>query len=313
MSFTSQVSGASGASGAPIGGPRGAAAGRGAFPRVRGLRGDWAAFAATATREWRTVRRYPDLLYGSVLWPLLVPVIWVFEVKAFSGGNLSGARLGSSTTVGVAQIAGFLYLGWLVASWIGTVLGEMSSSLQTQMRNGTMETALLSPASRVSLLLGPAPVYALIGLLGYCATALTVSLAFGLHVTFVGLAEGAGIMLLSAPALAALGALLSVSIILMRSTGGLVDCVRAIFAAVCGFTFPLSVLPAWAAHLGRALPPTWITSDLRWAVIREPGGTSVGLLLIGLTVTTLILTWAALASLAAAERRARRTGTLGAF
>jgi len=268
-------------------------------------------FTATAIREWRTVRRYPDAFLGALMWPLLTPVLYLFQIEAFSGGDDS-VRGAFETRAGTAQIAGFLYVGWLVGSWLNTMLTEMSASMRDQLVRGSLEGSLLSPASRVALVFGPAPVYLGLGVLTFVAILATVVLGTGLRPDTVDILKAFGLLMLAGPVLAALGALLANAVLLIRNTAGLVDTVRGLFATLCGFMYPVAVLPDWAERVAHALPPTWAADVLRDVLLRggSAGVPGFAAAILGAAVGVGALTYA---TFALAERRARHTGTLGGY
>lgn len=60
----------------------------------------------------------------------------------------------------------------------------------------------------------------------------------------------------------ALAALLTLS----RRTRLYMNCIEIPFILLCGFSFPVSVLPGWLQPVSRALSPTWAVELLRMAV-----------------------------------------------
>ena len=279
-----------------------------------GIRSDlplhaWALVAA-AKREWRVARRYPDVFIGAVAWPVVTPVVFVFQARA-SMGHGTPHRTGQTIPTDSVHLAVFLYLGWLVASWLALLLTESSASLSGQRVQGSLETTLLSPATRLTLLFGLAPVLLVTGALSYIAVLLALVLGFGAHIALSSAAAGGLVILLAGPTLAAIAAAAGTTTLFMRRSGGLVDIARALSVTFCGFTAPLAIMPSWAAKIGRLLPPTWTVDALRDTMFGGPSKTDwprLSLLLIG---TFLAISALSLAAFAAGEQRGRRSGTLG--
>ncbi|MER6525848.1 ABC transporter permease [Streptomyces sp. NPDC001508] len=268
------------------------------------------ALVASARREWRVARRYPDVLISAVVWPAVNPIVFVYQAHAFTGdGTASGAGgLLPSTT---AQLAVFLYLGWLVAAWFGLLLTESSASLAGQRVQGSLETTLLAPATRLTLLFGTAPVLIATGVLSYLAVMLSLVLGFGAHIPLSSVLAGGAVLVLAGPALAAIAAVTGTTTLFMRRSGGLVDIARAVSVAFCGFTAPMAILPDWAERIGRVLPPTWTVDALRDAVFGTPSQPDWPRLALLLSGTFLGLVLLARAAFAVGEHRGRRAGTLG--
>jgi len=85
------------------------------------------------------------------------------------------------------------------------------------------------------------------------------------------------------------------------------------FVLACGITFPVAMLPAWAQAGAAALPPTYIVSDMRAAVL---GGASVGEIggdLLTVVALTAVIALGAIAFFRVLEASARRTGMLGRY
>ncbi|MGW3954241.1 ABC transporter permease [Streptomyces sp. NPDC004752] len=269
----------------------------------------WALVAA-AKREWRVARRYPDVLISAIVWPAVTPIVFVFQARAFSGDK-AGSGAGGLLPASTAQLAVFLYLGWLVAAWFGLLLTESSASLAGQRVQGSLETTLLSPATRLTLLFGPAPVLIVTGLLSYLAVMLSLVWGFGAHVPLSSALAGGAVLLLAGPALAAIAAVAGTTTLFMRRSGGLVDIARAVSVAFCGFTTPMAILPGWAERIGRVLPPTWTVDALRNAVFGVPSQPDWPRLVLLLSGTFLGVALLSLAAFAVGEHRGRRAGTLG--
>ena len=89
--------------------------------------------------------------------------------------------------------------------------------------------------------------------------------------------------------------------------------VRGTFVLACGITFPVAMLPAWAQAGAAVLPPTYIVSDIRGAILRDvavPGIVPDLAVVIGLTGITGVL---AILLFRYLESSARRTGMLGRY
>jgi ABC-2 type transport system permease protein len=93
----------------------------------------------------------------------------------------------------------------------------------------------------------------------------------------------------------------------------MVQFLRGLFQVLCGITFPIVVLPAWAQRVALALPPTHILSGVREVLLGGAGLAQVSGDLVSLAVAGLLLCALGLFLFNAAERYARRTGGLGQY
>jgi ABC-2 type transport system permease protein len=279
---------------------------------MRDLGRNLRAFAAAARREWRTALRYPDPFVGALVWPLVIPLLYLFQVHAFAGGS-PAAEQAFTARAGTADLAGFLYVGWLVSSWLNTMMVEIGHSLRSQLLQGSVETALLSPASRLAILLGPAPVHGVLGVFTYAAVLVTVVAGYGVHLTATAVLTGLVLLLAAGLAFAMIGAVLANAVLVLRNADPLIDAFRALFAVLCGFTFPLAVLPGWAHQLANRLPPTWVVSSLRSTLLSTPPVWSLLAVLLALAGVAAAVAAVAGGGFALAERYARRTGQLGGY
>jgi ABC-2 type transport system permease protein len=274
--------------------------------------GDLRAFGAAVRKEWRILRRYPVTFATKVFWPVVLPMVYLYQARGYAGGDQRA--LGAfADRAGTVQIAAFLYIGWAVFMWLTIVLWGPGTSLREEQMRGSLESLFLTPAARWVLLFGPAPAHLLVAFWMFCVVGVTLWLGFGVVIGLGAALHALLVIVVSVPVLFGIGALLATAVMRFQDVSGLMQALRGLFTLLCGVTFPVAVLPAWAREVGEALPPTHVIGGLRSALLAGAGVAELRgtLLVLGLLGVGLVI--AALAAFRASERAVLRTGRLGGF
>ncbi len=273
---------------------------------------DMWAFGAAARKEWRLLRRYPTEFIGIVIWPLILPGVYVLQANGFSGGDVRALHAFAQRT-GTLDVAGFLYLGGAILSWATIVLWGPGMALRQEQLRGTLEELFLTPVARVVLLFGPAPAYIVEVLWMFAIVFLTLRFGFGVP---IGLPEGLralALIAISTPALFAIGGLFAASVVRLGEVRASVQAARGVVQVLCGVTFPIVVLPGLARDAALALPPTHVISSIRAVVLAGSDLAQVLPDIVFLLASGAILGICAVVVFGRLERSAKRLGTLGQF
>lgn len=272
------------------------------------LRAWWAGAVAT----FRVMLHYPGYVVGTVLWPVVLPGVYIFQAHAFSGGSAAATAAFASRT-GTASVAGFLLIGFGMYMWVSNVLWGPGAELRQRQVQGQLEALFVTPASRAAILFAPSGGFLAFAGLVFAVVAATIRLGFGVVIT-----PGEGVRALAVTALAVfpmygLGALFSVAVLVVKEVNGSVQLLRGLFQVFCGITFPIVVLPDWARLLALALPPTHVLAAVRAVLLTGASLTAVVPNLVALTIAGVVLSLAATGAFQLAERAARRSGALGQY
>lgn len=278
-------------------------------PRPTGEAGaELRAAVAIALRELRVARRYPFNLLNMVLQPLyqfLLPSLLLGA--AFLVG---GRALGFEVVTGTGDVAGFLFLGTLVASLIGTGFWAVAFGLKMEMDQGTLEPHWLTPTRPATIVLGRAISGLILGVGASLVLLAIGALVFGASLG-IGFLVALPALLLASVSVVAIGYLVSSAVLLMRESNFFVDSTNFVVVVLSGVSAPVVVLPWVVQPISYLLPTTYALDILRVSTL----GTR--------PLAPLPLEYAALAGLTAAqylvgraafersERRMRRAGTLG--
>ena len=273
---------------------------------------DLRAFGAAGMKEWRLLRRYPSMFLGFLFWPIVLPLAYVLQARAYSGDSQAALDAFARNT-GTTQIAGFLFLGWATYMWISMILWGPGTSLRTEQIRGSLEALFLTPVSRLVILFGP--------LVSQVAWAIWMFVIVGsVLVVFFGVSIGPGealralgVILVAVPALYGLGALFAAVVLRFGEVQAMVQGVRGVFTVFCGMSFPIAILPEWAHRVALALPPTYLIGDLRSVLLGSSSlvGTIPDLaILLGLGT---VISALAVIAFKRTERHARRGGSLAQY
>jgi ABC-2 type transport system permease protein len=275
--------------------------------------GDARAFLAAALKELRIIRRYPLNYVGGLFWGALLPAVYVLMGRAYSGGGDPRAMQAFAERAGTTEFAGFVFVGYAMYMWLSSVLWGPGTSLRREQIQGSLEATMLTPVSRLILLFGPGMSAIPSMLFTFIVTFVTLWLMFGFVPPIGSLLPVIVIVIVALPAMYAIGTLFAAGVLRYGEIGPVVQIVRGTFVLACGITFPVAMLPAWAQTGAAILPPTYIVSDIRAAVLQSvalPGLVGDLLLTIGLTAVIGAL---AVLLFGYLERSARRTGMLGRY
>ena len=275
--------------------------------------GDLRAFAASARKELRIVRRYPLNYVGGVFWGALLPAVYVLMGQAYSGGSDPRAMQAFAERAGTTQFAGFVFVGYAMYMWLSIILWGPGTALRREQIQGSLEATMLTPVSRLVLLFGPGMSAIPNMLFTFVVTFVSLWVLFGVVPPLGALVPVLVILMIALPAMYAIGALFAAGVLRYGEIGPVVQIVRGTFVLACGITFPVAMLPAWAQAGAGLLPPTYVVEDIRAAVLR---GVALPGLVSDLAVTaglTLVIGALAMVVFGYLERSARRTGMLGRY
>lgn len=276
------------------------------------LAADLRAFGAAVRKEWRLLRRYPGAFISFVFWPIALPLAYVFQAEAFSGGRADTTAAFVERT-GTNEVAGFLFVGWATYMWLSTILWGAGTSLRTEQVRGTLEAIFLTPASRLVVLFGPAGSQLVWAVWIFLVVGIALWVGFGVTIGIAEILRGFAVLVVGIPALYAIGALFAAIVLRFGEVHALVQGVRGLFTAVCGMSFPIVVLPDWAQTVALSLPPTYLIADLRAVLL---AGAGIGRILGDLAILAgmgAVLAVLAVVAFRRTERYARRGGRLAQY
>ncbi len=277
-----------------------------------GLREDlgleWRAAVALARKELRIARRYPLNLANEVLQPL-----YQFLLPSLLLGTtflVGGRAIGLEASTGTADLAGYLFLGMIVAGLTGTAFWEIAFSFKREMDAGTLEPAWLTPTRPETMVIGRA----LGGLVIAGATSL-ILIGIGWVVFGASFSSGSWLALpalvIAAFSMIGIGYLVAAAVLMIREPNFFVDATSFLFAMASGVAFPVLVLPDTVRWVAFMLPTTYALDILRVHALGTIPIAPEPVEWLALVGTSLLAGWAGVVTFRRTEHRLRVRGTLG--
>ncbi len=257
------------------------------------------------------VLRYPANI---VLWGLF-PIIW-FVPMIFSGYALSG----SSTSPNFTEISGytdfvpFLVVGWFVYIWIDSTIWGIGNSLREEQEEGTLESILLIPTSRINILLGYSLREILITLMSSVVLVGTSVILFNIQLVVSQIIPAIiliGLMLLG---FIGMGIMMAGMVILFKSPGILLELFDIFNSTLVPVHYPVSVLPSSLRAISFIIPATVALVGVRLALIKGALTLQTFLSLSFHLIILAVIFWSlGLGIFKLAEKHTRKTGKIGGY
>lgn len=263
---------------------------------------------AVARREWLIFLRYPSWIIGSIVWPVLFPLAYLFGARALAGPDGEGIAA-FARTAGTANYVGFIVVGTTAWMWLNVTLWSVGTSLRNEQLRGTLESNWLTPAPRFFILLGSALAHAANFLIFLAIGGLEFILLLGIRVDADPLGALA-VVALTVPWVYGLGMAFAALVLWVKEAQAMVYFVRAIFLVFAGMSFPVAVLPEWMQRVAAWLPLTHYIAALRMALLEHAAPAAMGPALIFLAWSGVLLLAGGYVAFVLVDRRARRTGGL---
>jgi ABC-2 type transport system permease protein len=230
---------------------------------IKWLRSQLRVIGASARKEFLIFTRYP----ANAILSLIEPLMWLtpiyFMGKAFSSG---GQAVGFQGFAGTADYFSFVMVGAFMSSYIAVAFWGMAYSIEEDMALGVLEPNWVTPANRVSLLLGRSIMFALLTTLQSLGVLLIGALLF--DVTLGG--DVIAAVLIIVPVfigLLGLGLGLAGVVLAVRRAQTAIDMSNWAVSQLSGMQFPVTVLPKPLLAVALTLPTTYGYDAVRSVVL----------------------------------------------
>ncbi len=264
-------------------------------------------FGTTARKEFLIFTRYPANAVLSLVEPLMWLTPLYFMGKAFSVG---GHAVGFEGFAGTSDYFSFVMVGAFMSSYIAVAFWGMAYSIEEDMILGVLEPNWVTPANRVSMLLGRSIMFALLTTLQGLGVLLIGALLFDVKVSgdvFVA-------FLIIVPMLIAilgLGLGLAGVVLAIRRAQTAIDMSNWVFSQISGLQFPVTVLPKPLMAVALALPTTYGYDAVRSVLLGTKSLLPITQEIMILVVSAVVLCIAGCRVFYMFDRRCRRLGTIG--
>jgi ABC-2 type transport system permease protein len=209
-------------------------------------------------RFFRLVARQVSVQYRVRTFNLYSLLLYFLQPAIFSGvGIILSHAAGRETPDLVYTVLG----GGMLGMWSGLVFSS-TFDINRDRRDGMLEIIVGSPTSlwKVEGIRTFANVMA--GLVSMLGALLVAVLVYHYSFSSVNLPGALISLLLLLLALWCIGVFLANFLVWSRLSGTMVDFLELPVAVLCGFMYPISVLPAWMQAISAALPIRWALQAL---------------------------------------------------
>jgi ABC-type multidrug transport system permease subunit len=220
------------------------------------LRAAW----AVARKELQIARRYPLQLVTEVLQPLyqfLLPSL-LLGATFYVGGR----AIGLEASAGTDDLAGYLFIGIIVAGLVAAAFWDMAFGLKREMDSGTLEPMWLTPTRPDTTVLGRAIAGMIVNSVASVILIAAGTLIFGAALRGALLAA-VPVLLLASISMVGVGYMVSAAVLMIREPNFMVDATNFIFSTLSGVAFPILVLPFFLQPISYLLPSTYAVDLLR--------------------------------------------------
>ncbi|HEY3218211.1 MAG TPA: ABC transporter permease [Candidatus Limnocylindria bacterium] len=265
---------------------------------------------AIGKKDLIVLSRYRIAVVSQIFTPLYQGVIPAFLFGASFA--VAGRVVGLDATVGTDNLAGFIFLGGVIAGLVAISFWAMAMGIRNEMDTGTLEPTWLTPTRHETLVIGRA----LGGLVWFLVSQVVLFVigifVFGLRFD-VEILAAIPALIISIVGMVGVAYLLAAIVLLIRDANIFIDMTNFLFSTASGTAFPVTLLPAVLQPIALLLPTTYAMDLLRQHAIGARPTYDPALEYVGLFATTLVLYPIGRWAFARAERSMRIRGTLGQY
>lgn len=269
------------------------------------------AMLAVAWRELLTFIRYPSWIVAIFIWPVLLPLQYIFGARALAGPDRSGLGIFAGYT-GTTDYIGYIALGGMLWMWMNMVLWSFGTYLRNEQVRGTLESNWLSPMPRILMLAGA-------GISNALQNTFVIALSLLEYYLFMGVGMKGSpvlvflIILLTIPTVYGIGLIFASLVIWAKEVNTMVFLVRGVMMIFCGISFPLTVAPVWMQKVAEWIPMTHSIRAFRQVYLNGAGFSAVRGDLLTLALFGLLLTVIGIGAFQWTSRIVQRKGTIGVY
>jgi ABC-2 type transport system permease protein len=259
---------------------------------------------------WGYVQRNYFLTKRYFMWE----VVWLVYITAnamaitFIGAGVEGV---SGTKIDTAYLMTFLMVGALIWSYLSVLFDVLSETVSWERWEGTIEYTFMSPASRITHLLGMG-VYAVVyGIAQIAIMFGVVSLFFDLDLEEANYWGALLVLAVCSISLVGFGIVAAVLPLLSPEKGQQVSyIVSSLLLLVSGVYYPVDVLPGWMQAIATVSPVTYALEGSRQALLEGAGAAELWSTIWPLLIMGAVFVPLGLWVFRVGEGYAKRTGKL---
>lgn len=233
---------------------------------------------------------------------IVVNPLFLATLAFFIYGSSSPERLFQYVVLG----SGFMAL------W-SSIVYSSASEVQRERFYGTLELLFVAPVSFAAILVGKIIGNMVWGLISMVIAFLYLVLFFRIEVPAVQPVLFFGSFALVLIAISVFSFFMALAFTLSRQTNALMNFIEYPIYLVCGFLFPITILPDWVKPISYLLPPTWAIELLRRATEENATWSQLALPFSVLLGLVMVYIGCGYVCYRAVEHKARINGKLGVY
>jgi ABC-2 type transport system permease protein len=217
---------------------------------------------------------------------------------------------GFEAYTGNSDFIGFLVVGFMVSTYVGTVFWSLGFSLKEEMRQGVLESNWSAPVNRITMLISKC-------LFQFCAATFEIVLtgivcyfAFGFRMT-PDILKAIGFLIPGIIGMLGIGMGISALVLMAKEANPIIDLSNSLFSALSGSYFPVKVMPKFFVFISMMLPMTYLYDSSRTILVGQnpilPLNQQFIILLAAMVIFFFLGSWIFMK----VEKKCRKLGILG--
>lgn len=229
--------------------------------------------------------RYPVNVVMTLFEPLMWLAPFYFMGKSFAS---NGKVTGFEAYTGNSDFIGFLVVGFMVSTYVGTVFWSMGFSLKEEMRQGVLESNWSAPVNRVVLLISKCIFQFCAATFEIIITGVVCYFAFGFRIT-PDILKFITFLVPGIIGMLGIGMGIAALVLMAKDANPIIDLSNSIFSALSGSYFPIKAMPKFFTFISMMLPLTYLYDSSRAILVGQNPLMSLNNELIILLISMVIL------------------------
>lgn len=167
---------------------------------------------------------------------------------------------------GQENFASYVVLGsGLMAIW-GCICFSSAGDINRERNIGTLRVIFAAPAGFPAIILGKILGNTFLSLVSLLISLITAAVLYQAPLVLVSPGYFCIAMIALVVSFVVISSILACLLTLSRRTTLYMNCIEIPFILLCGFSFPIEILPSWLQAISRLLSPTWAVELLRMSI-----------------------------------------------
>lgn len=212
-------------------------------------------FVGAGKKSLTILLRYPTWIISFLIWPIIMPLVYILGAMAFSMGS-PDALSHFESYAGTSDYVGFIAVGSLVWMLANNYLWNFGSVLRSEQLRGTLESNWITPSNKFVWLIGEGSSSLFIAFVTFIISIVEYSLI--LRVDFTSnIFEMVVCFLILLPGFYGFGLIVAGIVLIAKEAGAAIQILRGILTIFCAVSFPLAVIPSNLRIISDSIPITY--------------------------------------------------------